>query len=57
MVDRTIQVVRDVATALRPAVLDFGILAAVRVWSRIPEAQRHSLHGQVPGHRDSVCGG
>jgi len=39
-VDRTIQVVRDVATALRPAVLDFGILAAVE--SLVEEFQKRS---------------
>jgi len=37
---RTIQVVRDVATALRPAVLDFGILAAVE--SLVEEFQKRS---------------
>ena len=39
-VDRTIQVVRDVATALRPAVLDFGILPAVE--SLVEEFQKRS---------------
>jgi signal transduction histidine kinase len=39
-VDRTIQVVRDVATALRPAVLDFGILPAVE--GLVEEFQKRS---------------
>src|SRR6266853_641260 len=40
MVDHTIQVVRNVATALRPATLDFGILAAVE--SLVEEFQKRS---------------
>jgi signal transduction histidine kinase len=39
-VERTIQVVRDVATALRPAVLDFGILPAVE--GLVEEFQKRS---------------
>lgn len=39
-VDHTIQVVRNVATALRPATLDFGILAAVE--SLVEEFQKRS---------------
>lgn len=42
LLDRTIQVVRDVATSLRPAVLDLGVIPAIK-WLAEDFSRRYSI--------------